>query len=216
MERAAFGGVEVAWEISGRARHPTLVLLACPGSDRSDWQEVERRFATTFRVLVPELPLQEPRAQAALLARVFDHLGIERAYLCGHALGGVVALAFAVGFPERLYGLVLVGTTPEPFTIGAEATDDERDEGLPALPSYRSPGFLGDLERLTTPTLIVVGESDAPFLQRGAELLHGWIPFSRLARVPSARHTPQRENPHAFGDEIAAFLHEMEQARLTG
>jgi pimeloyl-ACP methyl ester carboxylesterase len=216
MKRATFDGTEVIWEAYGQAGDPVLVLLACPGSDRGGWEEIGRRFAAAFHVLVPELPLQEPHAQAAVLAHLFDYLGIERVYLCGHALGGVLALAFAVGLPERLHGLVLVDTTPEPFTLGAEAADDERSTALPVLPSYRSPGFLSALERITTPTLIVAGESDTPFLQRGAELLHGWIPFSRLARVPDAGHTPQMENPRAFGDELAAFLREMEQARLAG
>jgi 3-oxoadipate enol-lactonase len=41
---------------------------------------------------------------------LLDHLGIERAVVCGLSMGGYVALALAAGFPQRLSGLVLADT----------------------------------------------------------------------------------------------------------
>src|SRR4051812_5161953 len=36
---------------------------------------------------------------------LLDHLGIERAVLCGLSMGGYAAMAFARKYPERLQGL---------------------------------------------------------------------------------------------------------------
>lgn len=41
---------------------------------------------------------------------VLDALNIDRTVLVGHSLGGVTALVFALRYPERLSGLILVGT----------------------------------------------------------------------------------------------------------
>jgi pimeloyl-ACP methyl ester carboxylesterase len=48
------------------------------------------------------------RSQAQLLARVLDEMGVERAYLAGHSLGGSVMLHFAYMHPEKVKGLVSV------------------------------------------------------------------------------------------------------------
>src|SRR6201987_3694694 len=46
--------------------------------------------------------------QAAVLRGVLDRLGVERAIVVGHSWGGALALAFALDFPERTAGLVLI------------------------------------------------------------------------------------------------------------
>ena len=45
---------------------------------------------------------------------MLDKLGIERCTLVGHSMGGYVALAFCEKYPERLDGLVLLSSTPNP------------------------------------------------------------------------------------------------------
>ncbi|HWJ10393.1 MAG TPA: alpha/beta hydrolase [Nocardioides sp.] len=39
-----------------------------------------------------------------------EHLGAERTWLLGHSYGGFVALEYALAFPDRLHGLVLLDT----------------------------------------------------------------------------------------------------------
>lgn len=48
------------------------------------------------------------REQAAVVARVLDELGLERAVIVGHSWGTMAALALALDRPERVEGLVLV------------------------------------------------------------------------------------------------------------
>ncbi len=47
---------------------------------------------------------------AADAASVLDHLQIPRAIWVGHSMGGIVSLAAALACPERVEGLVLIGT----------------------------------------------------------------------------------------------------------
>lgn len=43
------------------------------------------------------------------LKKLLDHLGIDKAVLCGYSHGGLVAQEFALLFPERTYALILSG-----------------------------------------------------------------------------------------------------------
>lgn len=64
---------------------------------------------------------------------------------------------------------------------------------------------LPDLASLTVPTLVIVGDEDAPFLkpsQRMAET----IPGAELAVIPDAGHSPQFENPDAWWAALSGFL----------
>jgi pimeloyl-ACP methyl ester carboxylesterase len=59
-------------------------------------------------------------AQARLVAGFLDALGIERASVLGHSLGGVVAMHLALEFPERVDRLILASS----------ASDSETRRGL--------------------------------------------------------------------------------------
>lgn len=77
------------------------------------------RLASRHRVIAFDRPgygystrprdrLWTPGAQAALLARAFARMGVERPVVVGHSLGALVALALAVGHPSATRGLVLL------------------------------------------------------------------------------------------------------------
>jgi pimeloyl-ACP methyl ester carboxylesterase len=82
---------------------------------------VVERLAGSGRAIVWDLPgyggkrldgaLTFPGLAAALAADL-DALGIERAAVLGHSIGGMVAQEFAAIFPERLRALILSATTP--------------------------------------------------------------------------------------------------------
>jgi pimeloyl-ACP methyl ester carboxylesterase len=55
------------------------------------------------------------------------------------------------------------------------------------------------------PTLVLVGEQDAPFLG-SARRMAGVLPRSTLAVIPDAGHSPQFENPDAWWQTVASFL----------
>jgi pimeloyl-ACP methyl ester carboxylesterase len=49
-----------------------------------------------------------PSCQAAILRDVLDRLGVARATVVGHSWGGTLAAAFALDYPQRVAGLVLL------------------------------------------------------------------------------------------------------------
>ncbi len=55
-------------------------------------------------------PLVAVEDQAALQARLLDALGIERVVLIGPSVGGLIALSFAVQYPERVKSLISIGS----------------------------------------------------------------------------------------------------------
>jgi len=66
-------------------------------------------------------------AQARLVVRLMDTLGIANAALVGHSMGGEVAMRVAAGWPERVERIVL-----------AASISGERVPTLPLLPIFRS------------------------------------------------------------------------------
>ena len=64
---------------------------------------------------------------------------------------------------------------------------------------------LEPLRDLDVPTLVIVGEQDAPFIAP-SEQMAKTIPGARLAVIPDAGHSPQFESPDAWWDALTTFL----------
>ncbi len=118
------GGLRIAYELRGRRAwwRPWLVLIQGLGFDRSGWQPVRRGLRRRFRLVLvdnrgsgcsdlPGAPFRVADMAADVIA-VLDDAGIRRAHVMGMSLGGMVAQELAVGYPDRVDGLVLVSTSP--------------------------------------------------------------------------------------------------------
>lgn len=96
----------------------TIVLLHGYGESLIAWRAVFDRLAHRADVVALDLPgfgLSSKPASgystdslAADVLRALDALGIERAVLVGHSLGGAVAAAASIAAPERVRALVLI------------------------------------------------------------------------------------------------------------
>lgn len=51
-----------------------------------------------------------PETFSSDLVALMNHLGIEKAILCGLSMGGHISLQTAIRYPERVKGLILIGT----------------------------------------------------------------------------------------------------------
>ena len=49
-----------------------------------------------------------------MLRDIFDRLDVDRAIVVGHSWGGTLALTFALDFPQRVAGLVLIAPATHP------------------------------------------------------------------------------------------------------
>jgi 3-oxoadipate enol-lactonase len=97
-----------------------LVLIHGIGADGRMFEPVVERLADAAHIVVWNLPgyggkpLDGPLtfpSLAAALAADFDTLGIDRAVLLGHSIGGMVVQELAATSPERVCGLILSATT---------------------------------------------------------------------------------------------------------
>lgn len=64
--------------------------------------------------------------------RVLDALGIEKTWIVGNSLGGWLAFQFAIDFPERLLGIVSMGTGGAKLTgaLKGHANPTLTEEGI--------------------------------------------------------------------------------------
>jgi pimeloyl-ACP methyl ester carboxylesterase len=83
------------------------------------WAHQLGGLADVARVVAPDLPghgRSHGDAPAAIdgsvetVRRLLDALGLAKAVVGGHSMGGAVAQAFALAHPDRVAGLLLVGT----------------------------------------------------------------------------------------------------------
>ncbi|MCM2393814.1 alpha/beta fold hydrolase [Streptomyces albipurpureus] len=128
-------GYRHAYRMAGKGA--AVVLIHGIGDSSATWTEIIPGLARRYRVLAPDLlghggsdkPRGDysPGAYANGLRDLLSALGIDRATLVGHSLGGAVAAQFAYQFPERTERLVLVGSGG----IGRQVTPLLRAATLP-------------------------------------------------------------------------------------
>jgi len=115
-------------EDAGRGERPFVLVHGFTGS-RDDFREHVPELARLGRTIALDQrghggSTNSGRAEdytfdglVADLAAAFDALGIERADLLGHSLGGMVALRFTLAHPDRVASLVLMDTSPRPVNM---------------------------------------------------------------------------------------------------
>jgi len=99
---------------------PALLLIHGIGDSSATWADVIPTLAKDHTVVAPDLlghgASDKPRADYAVgayangMRDLLSILGIDRATIVGHSMGGGVAMQFAYQFPERCERLVLVST----------------------------------------------------------------------------------------------------------
>ena len=100
------------------AARPEVVLLHGMFGCAQNWKGCVGLLRAGWSVRVPEMPVldlpQENTGVAALvdhLGTLLDRHGVSKAVLGGNSLGGHVALSYALRCPDRVAGLVLVGSS---------------------------------------------------------------------------------------------------------
>ena len=109
---------------------PIMLLHGASGNLHDMRLSLGERLARRHRVILIDRPGHgwserpggdedaSPSRQAALLAQALDGLGVKRAIVTGHSYAGAIVTAFALAFPERVAGLVLLAPATHPWPGG--------------------------------------------------------------------------------------------------
>ena len=111
-------GHEVVYRVAGEG--PPVVLIHGMVNASRHWGAVAERLAEHHLVIAPDLighgDSATPRgdyslgAHASVIRDLLSALGIERATMVGHSLGGGIAMVYFWQFPERVERLALVSS----------------------------------------------------------------------------------------------------------
>lgn len=169
---------------------------------------------------------------------VREAVGEEHWFVLGHSWGAAIAAAYAVRYPARTEGFVLVHPLEiasefcGPGDCAAEGAIPETDDGFAlehapdvaealwedlqaAYPDTTGEGY--DLRavarRITRPGLVLLGECDG-IDQRSGQL---WAELTgaRVVSLPDAGHWSFVEQPQAFRESVVEFLLAQTARRTT-
>src|ERR671930_1072874 len=111
-------GHRVIYRIAGSG--PPVVLVHGMVNSSRHWEQVALELADSHTVVAPDLighgDSATPRgdyslgAHASVIRDLLASIGIDRASIVGHSLGGGVAMVFFYQFPQRTERLVLVSS----------------------------------------------------------------------------------------------------------
>jgi pimeloyl-ACP methyl ester carboxylesterase len=128
-------GHQVVYRIAGDG--PPVVLVHGMVNASRHWSAVAERLASRHLVIAPDLighgDSATPRgdyslgAHAAVIRDLLSALGIERATMVGHSLGGGIAMVYFWQFPQRVERLALVSSGG----LGDEVSPLLRSAALP-------------------------------------------------------------------------------------
>lgn len=164
METVAVGDLQVAYDRRGEG--PVVLLIAGTGGSAEEWlPEAADALAERFTVIrydqrgTGDTPstdgLYSTRGLAKDAVGLLDALGIERAHVMGHSMGGRVGQWVALDAPERVSSLVLAasgpGEYPDQFEDGRRMM---RGIPLRAAVSMIEEGYAGWLERYVRESML--------------------------------------------------------------
>ena len=128
LRKVALRGIEMELDDAGSGERAFVLVHGFTGS-RDDFREHVPELARLGRTLAIDQRGHGGTTNSgrhedytldglvADLAAAFDALGLARADLLGHSLGGMVALRFALAHPERVASLVLMDTSARPMPL---------------------------------------------------------------------------------------------------
>ncbi|HLO33359.1 MAG TPA: alpha/beta fold hydrolase [Anaerolineales bacterium] len=209
MPKIKANGIELYYEIQGAGK--PLVLISGLGYSLWQWHKMVPLLAQHFQVITfdnrgvgqSDKPAGPYSAQmlAADTALLLDELGIKQAIVMGHSMGGFIAQALALDFPQKIEELILCSTN-----FGGPRHIPVTEEALKVLTDVNS----DPLDRFKNGLMV----STAPgWAESHPELIQEWIEWRLANPIEPAPYQAQLAIGLGLLSEAAAF--EDKLSRLT-
>jgi pimeloyl-ACP methyl ester carboxylesterase len=231
-------GWPIGYETAGEGE-PVVMVHGLSGSTRW-WSRNVQAVAERHQIYLVDLPgfgiMHSLRRRFVLaetatwLSEWMEAVGLRRAHLVGHSMGGYLSVRLAASRPELVRRLVLVA----PAGVPTERSMLGHLVPLLLAARYATPAFMpvlvrdalrtgpmtlwraardllaedvrGDLRNIEAPTLLVWGENDPLIPPAVGDLLREEIPDSHLLLLQRAGHVPMFDQPKEFDAALLAFL----------
>lgn len=200
------------------------VLIHGLGHKATSWDEMISYMESNEEILCPEL-------SSLLVGKEASYFNLYTAFteycnkineqinLCGISLGGILALNYALDFPEKVKTLVLIGTPHKipkvmfciqniifrflPKSIFENMALNKKDTFILGN-SMGKLDFSDKVKYLKCPTLIVCGKKDSANI-KSAYYLSENIKNAKLKMVENTGHIVNEENPEMLAKILDEF-----------
>lgn len=196
-------GLSLQVQDMGQGNGLPVLLIHGFGGDLTNWLLNQDVLAEQRRVISFDLPGHggstkqvgdgTPAALAAITARLMETLGVGRAHVVGHSLGGAIALELARAHPDKVASLGLIA----PAGLGPDINMDFIE------------GFITADRRKTLEPVLALLVNDPALITRN--MVEGIIRFKRLDGAKQGLETiaaacfPEGRQKDALRDVLSAF-----------
>lgn len=175
MPYVTIKGIKIFYESTIGNSLPIVLVHGAGGSSKI-WSEQLSIFASQYNSWAMDLP-GHGKSEGSLLSNIIDMaefiddyrraLCLEKFVLVGHSMGGAIALEFALQYPEKLSGLILMATGArlkvsreilgalsagqQPFKdvnhlYGSSTSDNKREEAMREMNEISPTVYSADFE----------------------------------------------------------------------
>lgn len=123
--------IELAFEEFGSSDNEPLIILHGFLASSRNWRHIAQNLATKFHVYVPDMrnhggsphtPMMDYPTMAEDLLLFFKRIGLKKASLLGHSMGGKIAMWFALNNPGYVDKLMVADIAPVTYRHDFNAT----------------------------------------------------------------------------------------------
>ncbi len=236
-------GTRLAWHTRD-ASGPTLVLIPGSWGDYLVYNRLAAHLDPNLRIIIVELRGHGESTPATLngtmdlfaddVLKVIDHLAMERYYIGGHSIGGMLAVEIAGRNPKGLVGSIPIegwthhtvqknafGHLPE-FPLSPEHEAERhanRERGLARLTEAERQDFgtvwrtwdgNDALKKTRVPMLQIWGDRNMSPVPDRATMQIPERESIEMAWIPNASHALLVEQPESVASAINAFIQKVE------